>query len=74
MDLAKIVEGMSIRTHDRLGTTAGMIVHHSYLDARRAGQKGKLLTWVPGHGGDVWLIEHEGGQQAVYAYTEFSAD
>ena len=71
MDVAKIEEGMSIRTHERLGSTAGMMVHRSYLDARRAGEKGKLLTWVPGHGGDLWLIEHEDGRRAVYCYMEF---
>lgn len=73
MNVANIVEGMSVRTHERLGTTRGFIVPRRYLDARRAGQKGTLKTWVPGHGGDVWLIEHEDGQQSVYAYTEFSA-
>lgn len=52
-----------------LESVVGMFVTADLLANRRLGN-GKVLRWIPGHGGDVWLIEHPDGTRAVYSIDE----
>jgi hypothetical protein len=57
-------------------STVGMIVRPEYLANRRASMDGVALSYVPGHGGDVWWVRHdiEGETEpriAVYCTNEF---
>jgi len=62
--------GSKVVTHAELGSTAGMMVKHEYIAARRPSAKGTMRGWVPGHGGDVWWVEHEDGSVAAYCFDE----
>lgn len=53
-----------------LGSTSGMLIATKHLDCRRAGEKVTMRGWVPGHGGDVWFVQHDNGDIAVYSFTE----
>ena len=64
-------QGMKVKTCLMLGSTKGMFVHQKHIYARRANTMGTLLQWVPGHGGDVWAVEHEDKSIATYCVTEF---
>jgi len=48
-----------------------MLVSPKHLEARRANSEGIVLGALPGHGGDVWMVQHVGGQLAAYCFTEF---
>ncbi len=39
--------------------TIGMLIMDRHLSVRRIGAIGTVRNWVPGHGGDVWFVEHE---------------
>ncbi len=52
-----------------LHSTMGMFVSKKLLDNRRLGF-GKVVNYVPGHGGDVWFVNHPDGTQAVYSTEE----
>jgi len=54
----------------RLQRTLGMIVHRAYLDNRRHGATGSVSTWVAGHGGDVWLVLHDGSDDVAAYWTD----
>lgn len=52
--------------------TGGLFINPKYLDNRSVGKTGKVLGYVPGHGGDVWWVEHDGESGvAAYCYNEF---
>lgn len=74
MQLDNIKAGINIVTNDSLESTRGMLVAERHLAARRPGIQGVIKCYVPGHGGDVWAIEHDDGSVAVYVYTEFEQD
>jgi hypothetical protein len=74
MDLQSLRPGLRVRIDATLGHTTGMIIAPEILANRRAGASGTLRAYVPGHGGDVWFVEHKGGAVAAYAYNEFEAD
>ena len=61
--------GMKVKT-TRLDSTAGMFVKQECLDRREIGKKGKIVSFVPGHGGDVWFVEQD-NDVAAYNYLEF---
>lgn len=67
----KIVEGEVVQTADKLSSTDGMLIAQKYLDQRQANAMGTLKSYVPGHGGDVWFVEHINGEIAAYAVNEF---
>lgn len=71
MYISQIREGMTVKTAATLGSTMGFLIHSRHINARRTDAVGKLRSWVPGHGGDVWWVEHADGQVAAYAYDEF---
>lgn len=62
--------GSQVVTHDPLGSTAGMMVAAKHMECRRPGAKGTVRGWVPGHGGDVWWVEHEDGTVGAYCFDE----
>lgn len=68
MSERKIVKGMYVNVFE-LKTIMGMFVTANLLTNRRLGS-GKVLFWIPGHGGDVWLIEHPDKTRAVYSTNE----
>jgi hypothetical protein len=51
-----------------LGSTKGMCIAEKHLAARRL-DIGVLRHYVPGHGGDVWFVEHQ--NVAVKEILEF---
>lgn len=71
MNCNDVKQGMRIKTNAELGETAGMMVGKTYIHARKASTPGIVKGFVPGHGGDVWWIEHEAGNIAVYCFDEF---
>lgn len=74
MDLNSIKPGLKIKTNtevNRPGATRGMLIKQPYLDARLALAEGTVHNWVPGHGGDVWWVEHTDGSIAAYCFNEF---
>jgi hypothetical protein len=59
--------GMRVRT-TRLGSTIGMLIKEKHLRVRRSGITGAIQGWVPGHGGDVWWVLHDDGDNVIGAY------
>ena len=45
-----------------------MIIPQEYLDIRREGITGSVLGHVPGHGGEVWFVQHDGSSKDTGAY------
>ena len=70
MDLQDVKVGLKVKI-TKLRSTSGMMIHPKRLAVRKAGAKGTVLGYVPGHGGDVWWIEHVDGQVGAYCYDEF---
>jgi hypothetical protein len=67
--------GTRVRTHDTLGSTDGFLVEPEHLAARSAGTSGTVCGVVREHGGDVYLVKHEGvTASAAYCYIEFELD
>jgi hypothetical protein len=65
-------DGTQIITHDALDPPTGLIIKQRHLDARRASAPGIIRGWVPGHGGDVYWVEHKDETvAAAYCFTEF---
>lgn len=62
--------GARVVTHAELGSTSGMTVNSRHIEARRPSAKGVIRGWVPGHGGDVWWVEHEDGAVGAYCFDE----
>ena len=60
--------GMRVRIL-KLDRTDAMIVHKKHLRARKKGVTGTVYMCVPAHGGDVWFVEHDGGQSVFAAYS-----
>lgn len=57
-----------------LDSTDGYFVHDKHLNARRAGAEGIVLYYIPGHGGDVYAVAHDGDSDldpcGVYGWWE----
>lgn len=64
-------DGIRITTHDVLGSVTGILVSPRCLAARKPHVNGTLRGWVPGHGGDVYWVEHEDKTVAAYGWWEF---
>lgn len=71
MNLNDVKPGLEIKTVFNLESTAGYMVKPEYLQARRTDAEGTVKNWIPGHGGDVWWVEHKDGSIGAYAFTEF---
>lgn len=66
----KIAPNLKVITNPTLGTTTGMLIKQHCLDNRKPMEKGTILGFVPGHGGDVWWVQHSHGV-AAYWFDEF---
>lgn len=54
-----------------LHSTEGMILIEEALQSRQIGATGIVRSHVPGHGGDVWFVEHDIGDKiAAYCFNE----
>lgn len=52
-----------------------MMIHPRHLSARRPNLPGTIQGWVPGHGGDVYWVLHEGVEDAAaYGFPEFELE
>ena len=47
-----------------------MLIAQRRLDERVPDTDGVMRGWVPGHGGDVWWVEHEDGTVGAYTSHE----
>lgn len=66
-----IETGMKVKTVTKLENTRGMLLNPRHLECRKAGITGTVKGCVPGHGGDVWWVAHEGCDDVgAYCYTE----
>jgi hypothetical protein len=71
MKVDDITPGMWVRVHT-VGPTTGMLINPKNLALRREGAVGVVRGYVPGHGGDVWWVEHRdnaGSEVEVSAYV-----
>jgi len=48
----------------------GFCVSKKFLDNRKKDMLGVYLDYIPGAGGEVWLIMHEDSTIAAYMYDE----
>lgn len=62
--------GLCVRTRPLLLNTIGFIVHQKHLDARKRYIIGTVRRWVPGHGGDVWFVQHNDKSIGAYLTSE----
>lgn len=71
MQDSDVKQGMWIKT-TKLGDSKGMTIAYKHLSVRQEGVEGTVLGWVPGHGGDVWFVQHRDSQDVgAYVFTEF---
>ena len=71
MNASDVKKGLRVRTTN-LGDTIGLTINTRHLDVRREGVEGVVEGHVPGHGGDVWFVKHDGTNQVgAYTFTEF---
>ncbi len=70
MDLSNVTPGLRVKT-TKLGDTIGMLINEEHLYVRQVDIIGTVTGYVPGHGGDVWWVKHDGGKAVgAYTYTE----
>lgn len=73
-DCNEVKQGMRVKV-TKLESTNGMMINPRHLDLRREGAIGTVKGYVPGHGGDVWWVEHDSPAKepevSAYCYTEF---
>jgi len=69
MNVNAVRTGLRIRVTS-LGPTTGMLITAKYLEARQEGVTGIVGTYVAGHGGDVWWVQHDGGVIGAYSFSE----
>lgn len=70
MDCNDVKEGLKVRI-SKLQPTDGMIIAHRHLRCRSKGITGTVKHYVPGHGGDVWFVGHDGSDDiGAYCFTE----
>lgn len=71
-DCNQVDIGMRVKTHPEEKNLRGLLINERHLIARREGE-GKVTGYVPGHGGDVWWVDHGGGgPSGAYVFTELS--
>jgi len=71
MDVNQVAVNMPVWI-SHLETTDTMLVHEKNLSVRKAGLTGIVIGYVPGHGGDVFWVKHDGTNEiGAYSYTEF---
>lgn len=74
MKLEDVENGLRVRTVFNLRGTNGMTIAKKNLDARTTNALGTVRGWVPGHGGDVWWVQHDNGTVGAYVFDEFNPE
>ena len=70
MNCNDVKPGLRVRTLE-LHNTTGMLIAAKCLNCRRGGVTGTVNHYVPGHGGDVWFVVHDGTNEVgAYFFTE----
>jgi len=59
----------------KLESTNGMCIAQKHLNVRQEGVTGTVKSYVPGHGGDVWFVQHDNPTEVgAYCYTELEPE
>lgn len=67
--------GTVVRTHPTLESSVGMNVAPCFISRRQANAFGVIQCVAPGHGGDVYMVEHaDSAVWAPYCWSEFELD
>lgn len=70
MNLNNVKAGLHVKVV-KLGDTMGMMIKPKHLDVRKVGVTGTITGYVPGHGGDVWWVRHDGSDDVgAYVFDE----
>lgn len=73
MDCDDVKQDMKVKTV-KLRKTTGMIINEKHLTVRKRGITGTVLGRVPGHGGEVWFVKHDGSEDiGAYCFNELEA-
>lgn len=72
-DGQRITVGMRVKV-GKLESTMGFIVREKHMKVRKTGVTGTVRCYVPGHGGDVWFIQHDDGAIGAYGTDEFEPE
>jgi hypothetical protein len=72
-DVVSMIERRVVTNESFLpGATRGFLVAERHLRARRTNAVGVVMGYVPGHGGDVWWVQHhDDGTVGAYLDSEF---
>jgi hypothetical protein len=72
METVEVCVGMNVKTISGLGKKhRDLCVRKRYLKARRSNKKGIVHSYVAGHGGDAWFVQHANGSIGAYMTNEF---
>jgi hypothetical protein len=65
--------GTKVQVHDTLNPPVGMLIKEDILARRTPGVRGQVCGYVPGHGGDVYWVRHDGEEDtgSAYGWWEF---
>jgi hypothetical protein len=56
----------------KLNSSLGFMIKPNHITVRKEGIIGTVTGYVPGHGGDVWWVKHEGSDDVgAYCFDEF---
>ena len=70
MDCNDVKIGMKVRI-SKLGETTGMLIKPRHLECRKLEVTGTVKGYVPGHGGDVWWVQHDNSEDVgAYCFDE----
>jgi len=74
MDCNEIKPDLRVKT-TKLNDTEGMLINQKHLAVRRESVTGTVKSYVPGHGGDVWFVQHDNSEEiGAYCYTELELE
>jgi len=65
--------GTHVQVHSELEAPRGILIKEDILQRRTPGIKGQVCGFVPGHGGDVYWVRHDGEENtgSAYGWWEF---
>lgn len=70
MDANDVKPGLRVKTV-KLQSADGMMIKPHHLSVRKEGVTGTVERYVPGHGGDVWFVQHDDSEDVgAYCFTE----
>jgi len=73
VELYDVQPGMRVKV-TCLHSTRGMLIATEDLNRRRLNATGTVQGFVPGHGGDVWWVQHDTGEVAPYSFDEIDPE